>query len=392
MNGVFVLNLGLDIAVIGEYRAVKTAQMLIKNLDIDGAGEFLIDFVSASLEVYSRYEMMVKDFGLKYSSVKVYKVSDSCVLMLVGNKRTDIDTVKKVLEVMQSNIKNLLYFVNVRNRDILVIEKLLKASLPSVKFVVDEDSNTLLMFDYVNYVAVRDFVNLVDREDVQILVRLCILDLQKKSEIDFGVDLKNNSGDLSVLSSLRESVGLGVVGSYGQMQVMINYLKKNSRGRVLSEPVVNMRNNTTCSYNFGQSIATLQTSQSTESSVVSSSQIVVYRDVGLKVTIKPKLCGDKILIDMTLDNSTVLDTSGYKGNPDFSTDSIKLSFLVKNGMATVISGLDRLTLENGKKGVIPYLISSLYRKESRREFVVFVQAESVSLIQDNEKVLKTFLE
>ena len=168
IGGVGIIRLGRDIAIVGSFDLVRKAQVVIKSLDVKGAGDFIVDFVNVTVETYSKYELLMKDYGSKYSDVKVYRINDLSVLMLVGQKKSEIDVVKKLLCVIDSSVRPSLYYVNVLNRDILSVEKLLKEFNKDVKYVVDVDSNMFLMFDYVAYDIIKNFVSVVDREDMQV--------------------------------------------------------------------------------------------------------------------------------------------------------------------------------------------------------------------------------
>ncbi|EAI0070510.1 secretin, partial [Campylobacter jejuni] len=132
----------------------------------------------------------------------------------------------------------------------------------------------------------------------------------------------------------------------------LNFLENQRITRIVSNPFLVARSNTEVFFSSVQNIPFLKNSTSVSNTQVSQNTSYDYRDVGLQVTLKPVIIGDKVDFSLHLIVEDLLSNSNL--TPVTSKKELKSSYTLKKGELLVLSGINKVTNTNYTSG-IPYL-------------------------------------
>lgn len=371
-NGVLLLGVKGDVLNFVE---------ILKLYDVDMLEGLNIQFVPYSMSVCNQVKEIMR--GVGEIDIDFFPVSNACTAM-VGRGVEYFDYVLNLLSNVNKKVVGDVYLLQVRNADLERVGKSLKQLLPGINYL--EESNGFVFYDYESYQKAASVLKLLDVVERLLHVRAYLLDIQSRGTLDIGADINYNNGQFSALSNVRSAVGLGIFGSYKDFKMFFNFLVQKFDGKVISSPSMVLRNNTESVLNFGQSIPTLKGRQETVGGAIVQS--VEYVNIGLGITIKPRLVGQYVYTDLNVFNSSVLENVGVEGNPQFSQDSVKLSLVQRIGSVAVVAGLKRQASESNRK--ILLFPQSLFKKNESREFVLCLVIDEVSPESDYKNILEKF--
>jgi len=233
--------------------------------------------------------------------------------------------------------------------------------------VPDPRSNALLVRATAeDFELIQAAVKELDIRPLQVLIEVLIVEMRTDRSFDLGVDAqagpfqtKNGTITTGTLSSG------GTVGDFvlqllhmGGANLNATLTAAASRGdvRILSRPVIVAANNAQAQLLVGSQRPFVQVSRSLPTDAATRDQVVQYKDVGTRLTVRPTISQDGyVVLDVTqeVDNAT---TEVAFNAPVISTRSVQTELLIKDGRSVALGGLtDR---ENDwNQGGIPVLSS-----------------------------------
>lgn len=381
VNTVRLRVLGSGLLLLGKKSDVISSVSVIRMFDVDVLSGLIVKLLPYSMSVCDRVKIMFEKSGNVVFDF--YYVSESCsALVLKGDSylKPLLDT----LSMIDKQSVGSFYYIPLKRLDVESAEDHLKTMMPGVKYVL---SNSGFIFgDYLSYRNALSLFQKVDILDKQLFVQMYLLDIQSRKSFNMGADIAFNNGQFRAISSIRDSVGLGLFGSYKDFSAFFNILMQRFDGKVITSPSLYLRNNTESTVNFGQSIPTLRSKSETTGGALIQS--VEYVNVGLGVTVKPSVVGDVVYTDLSVYNSSVLEGAGVEGNPQFSNDSVKLSLVSKLGNYTIVAGLLRSAGDESKRfSLVPF---NVFKKREGRELLLCLRVDDVSYSQSHENILEKF--
>lgn len=251
-----------------------------------------------------------------------------------------------------------------------------------VTIVPDAATNSLLVrasrrdFDLIE-AAVRE----LDVRPLQVLIEVLIAEVRKDRGFSFGVGAEvpraaiPGAGDAAVSGS---TVGAGL-GDFAVSVLRVGGVDLNAtlraaaaRGDVTisSRPVVLAANNELAEILVGSQRPFVQVSRSLPTDAPQRDQVVQYKDVGTRLSVRPTISADGyVMLEVTQEVNAVTTETAFDA-PVISTRSVQTRLLVKDGQTAVLGGLADRQRDANQSGVpvlsaIPFL-GGLFGRASRR--------------------------
>lgn len=133
---------------------------------------------------------------------------------------------------------------------------------------------------------------------------------------------------------------------YGVLQL----LDKNGITKIKASPFLVAKNNTQVNFSSVKNLPFLSNTSTYTQSAVQTQNTYEYRDVGLKLTLKPVIVGEMIDVDLNLIYENLLST-GDSLTPKTSKKELKSNYRLKKGEIIVLSGINQSTSIEVKKGI-----------------------------------------
>ena len=247
--------------------------------------------------------------------------------------------------------------------------------------VPDAHANALLVrASRADYELVRAVVDQLDVRPLQVMIEVLIAEVQRDKLFSINVDgaledTRIGQGPVT----LNGSVGSAGVGDFalkvmgvGGLDVSATLRIAASRGdaRVLSRPMVITENNQQAEIIVGSQRPFVQVSRTLPTDAGSKDQIVQYKDVGTKLTVRPTISSDGLVqLEVSQEISNATSETQFNA-PVISTRSVQTQLLIRDGQTVVLGGLTDLEHESSQGG-IPFLsniplIGGLFGHASRR--------------------------
>jgi len=253
----------------------------------------------------------------------------------------------------------------------------------AVTIVPDELTNSLLVrASQVDFDVMKEAVDQLDIRPLQVLIEVLIVEARHDRSFTLGadwfvppqpVDNGNGTGGVSVP---------GVAGGLGDLVIKLLKLGRAdvdatiraaaTRGdvKIVSQPVLLASNNQEARFLVGSQRPFVQLSRSLPTDAASRDQVIQYRDVGTKLTVRPTINQDgyvSLLIQQEINQAT---SEVAFDAPVISTREAVTRVLVKDGQTIVLGGLRDQQRDVNSGGVpilsgIP-LIGGLFGSSSRR--------------------------
>ena len=244
---------------------------------------------------------------------------------------------------------------------------LVRSMIQVRKIYVNEEANALVMRDTQDIVAVAEkLLEANDVPDAEVVLDMEILEINDKDSKNLGLLLSTNSVSMGAftpdgkalsstlftvkdaqpgvdVSQLLKAFSIKGFGGYVTIpNATYNFGKNLTRGEVLSNPKLRVKNREKAKFNVGERIP-IQTSTTVNATTSFSVQ---YVDVGVKVSVEPTIqLNNEVSIKLTLEVSSVIGTKTAT-----TTDRTTLVTIGTRNLETVLS------LKNGETSVIGGLI------------------------------------
>jgi general secretion pathway protein D len=241
-----------------------------------------------------------------------------------------------------------------------------------VTIVPDSRANSLLVrasprdFELVN-AAVKE----LDIRPLQVLISVTIAEVRKDRSLSFGVGSRipqsrvRRGDDATAGGSTTGGTSSDLVAEIlklGPRDVDLTLSAAAARGDVsiISRPVVIAANNEEAELNVGSQRPFVQVSRVLPTDNTARDQVVQYRDVGTKLTVRPTISPDGyVMLQVTQEvNQATNEASGIAGvdAPVISTRSVQTQLLIKDRQTVILGGL-RDRQRDHSQGGIPVLSS-----------------------------------
>jgi general secretion pathway protein D len=246
--------------------------------------------------------------------------------------------------------------------------------------VPDALTNSLLLraTDH-DFALVAEAVERLDVRPLQVLIEVLIIEARRDRSFSLGADLdlatQDIGGGATVDGSLR-GAGLGDVVirfmdlAKGRIDALISVAESRGDVKIISRPVLLASNNTEARFLVGSQRPFVQVSRSLPTDTPSRDQVVQYRDVGTKLTVRPTINADGYVSLVVQQEVNAATSETQFDAPIISTREAFTQVLVRDGQTIVIGGLQDQQQDYTRHGIpilssIP-LIGGLFGGQSRR--------------------------
>src|SRR5574341_21416 len=251
----------------------------------------------------------------------------------------------------------------------------------SVTIVPDELTNSLLIrASQDDYDVLREAVDQLDIRPLQVLIEVLIVEARHDRSFSLGADLfvpqqRLDKGDGSAGGDVVGG-GLGDLVirlmNLGHADIDATIRSTASKGdvEIVSRPVLLASNNTEARFLVGSQRPFVQVSRSLPTETPTRDQVIQYRDVGTRLTVRPTINQDgyvSLLIQQEINQAT---SEVAFDAPVISTREAATQVLVRDGQTIMLGGL-RDQQKDVTQGGVPILsgiplIGGLFGSASRR--------------------------
>ena len=275
----------------------------------------------------------------------------------------------------------------------------------SVTLVPDELTNSLLVrASQRDYDVMKEAVDQLDIRPLQVLIEVLIVEARQDRSFSFGTSffVPQQPADKGNATAGGNWIGAGLgdlvvqIMKLGRANIDATLSAAASRGdvEIISRPVLLASNNQEARFLVGSQRPFVQVSRSLPTDTPSRDQVIQYRDVGTKLTVRPTINQDgyvSLLIQQEINQAT---SEVQFDAPVISTREAVTQVLVRNGQTIVIGGL-RDQQKDVTHGGVPILsglplIGGLFghaeRKTTRTELYLFLTPRILKTDADADSV------
>lgn len=286
-----------------------------------------------------------------------------------------------------------------------------------VRVVPDKRSNSLLVTSHVHYFPeVLKLVNELDAPTAQVLIEARILEVSTDFRDRLGVrwspdgsqvfDADDLDGSIkpNVAASFQKifagggnanALESGVLDSSVNLDVLIQFLKKNTDATVLAEPQINVSDNELGKLFVGAQVPFISNSLNTD--VGGRNDSFQYKDVGIILEVTPQINNSEdVALKIRTESSNIRNGETLFGGAILDTRNFRTDLMVKSGQTVVLGGI----IQNQQSevvhkvpllGDIPVLGWAFKKKDKVNknvELMVFLKPEISRSPEEASKLLK----
>ncbi len=233
-----------------------------------------------------------------------------------------------------------------------------------ITVVADGRANSLLVrANPADIELIREVVQALDVRPLQVLIEVLVAEIRRDRSIGISVDGELGATPTSGGLTLDGTFGAAGLGDFalrvmgiGKLDLDATLRLASARGnvRILTRPVVLATNNQEAEIVVGSQRPFVQVQRALPTDNASRDQVIQYKDVGTKLTVRPTISTDgSVQLEVTQEVSTATSELAFDA-PVISTRSVRTQLLVKDNQTVALGGLtDRLN-ETRQEG-IPFL-------------------------------------
>ncbi len=276
-----------------------------------------------------------------------------------------------------------------------------------ITVVPDARANTLLVrANRTDFDLIRTLVEQIDVRPLQVLIEVLIAEVRRDRSLGIGVEgsvgeTPVGGADVTASASLG-SQGLGdfalkVMGIGGiDADLTLSLASQRGEVRILSRPVLLATNNQQASIIVGSQRPFVQVQRSLPTDAASRDQIVQYKEVGTKLTVRPSISEDgAVQLDVTQEVSSATTETAFNA-PVISTRSVQTQLLVRDGQTVALGGLTDRQRDVTRRGlpllssipIIGGLFGSSERRTTETELFIFITPRVIRTDDDAMRLSK----
>jgi general secretion pathway protein D len=275
----------------------------------------------------------------------------------------------------------------------------------AVVIVPDELTNSLLVrASAADFDVMREAVDQLDIRPLQVLIEVLIVEARHDRSFSFGLDVfvPPQSIDKGNGTIDARSIGAGLgdlvvrLMNVGRADIDATLTAAASRGdvEIISRPVLLASNNQEARFLVGSQRPFVQVSRSLPTDTPTRDQVIQYRDVGTKLTVRPTINQDgyvSLLIQQEINQAT---SEVQFDAPVISTREALTRVLVRDGQTIMLGGLTDQQKDVTQGGIpllsgIP-LLGGLFgradRRNNRTELYLFLTPRILRTDSDADSV------
>lgn len=273
-----------------------------------------------------------------------------------------------------------------------------------ITVVADGRANSLLVrANTADIELIREVVQALDVRPMQVLIEVLVAEIRRDKSI--GVNVQGELGPTTASNGLTLDGGLGGAGlgdfalrvmGIGKLDLDATLRLASARGnvRILTRPVVLATNNQEAEIVVGSQRPFVQVQRALPTDNASRDQVIQYKDVGTKLTVRPTISSDgSVQLEVTQEVSTATSELAFDA-PVISTRSVQTQLLVQDNQTVALGGLTDRQQESRQQGFpilssIP-LLGGLFggakRQTVETELFIFLTPRVIRTAEDAERL------
>ncbi len=229
-----------------------------------------------------------------------------------------------------------------------------------VRIVPEPRTNSLLVTSSVHFLPqILKLLNEMDRPTAQVLINTKVVevstDFRKKigtrfspdGDATFDADDKDQSvmiGSEAVFrrvftgTEVGNSNKSGIVSTSMNLDVLLQFMRKNSDAKTMAEPQLNIADNEIGKLFVGSEVPYVSGSNTTPQGGLSSQ--IEYKNVGIILEVTPKInSSEEVSLSIRLEASSIRAGETIQGSPIFDTREFRTDLVVDNGQTLILGGI-----------------------------------------------------
>lgn len=247
--------------------------------------------------------------------------------------------------------------------------------------VADQRANSLLVrATAADMALIRSVVQALDVRPLQVLIEVLVAEIRRDKSL--GINVEGELGPTTIggtNATVEGALGEAGLGDFA-MRVMgiggldltgtLRIAAGQGNVKILTRPIVLATNNQTAEIVVGSQRPFVQVQRSLPTDGASRDQIVQYKDVGTKLTVRPTISSDgSVQLEVTQEVSTATSELAFNA-PVIATRSVRTQLLVRDGQTVALGGLTDRQREV-RQGGLPFLsaiplLGGLFGRASRQ--------------------------
>jgi len=209
---------------------------------------------------------------------------------------------------------------------------------PQTKFQFFKNSNTLYyVSDFKTHKQIQSICKNLDLPYTSKDIKLTIFITDLKKLKSSGIKYEKFQFDISGLANITQNAFNFDYNALFQFKGLLDLLQKNKIIDIVQSPILHLTDDKPISFNVVKNIPIVVSFTQVKDNQVVSQNSYEYRDVGLKIKIKPNIFHDYLFLDLNLTSESI-DT--LSDTPITNRLNLQNSFKLKDGHAILLTGLN----------------------------------------------------
>lgn len=363
----------------------KTNKTFILNEKLENENIYLVVKQDINNLKLSELESILKRKDLKLFSYENYYYIDyknkefdnELKLRAITLKNNSYAYVKKIIDLYNLNNSN---SFNKKSDDNYNTQN-------NIKFVdYIETTNTIIFLckddDYVfleNEITQND--KILNTATLKITITETNLNKLKSTGVKYKsltkiIDSINLKTYLNLFTASSEN---SLISSNKAFYTFIDFLSEKNITKIKASPFLTIKNNVNTTFSIVENIPYLTKNESIENDKKTESNSYEYKDVGLKIDIKPLILNDKIDFDLNITIEDILDNNTL--TPRTSKKTLKGSYVLNKNEILILSGINKDTEYKNNVGIpilkeipiLKHLFSYDYKSNLKTSLLITIE-------------------
>lgn len=340
-------NIKLNLVDFVDLFRIKSNATFILNDKLKDENIYIIYQKSLDKLSINDFEKILKSKKLKLLRFKNYyyidyidnEVDNFVKLRFIDLKHSSYETVKKIIELYNSNLES----KNKNNKNSVKIVDYIDTTNTIAFLCVDED-----------FYFLKDFIKKSDKELKTATLKITISETNLNDLTSIGVKYKSltkiiNTIDLKTYLNLFSASADNTLISSKSFYAFIDFLSEKNITNIKASPFLTIKNNVNTTFSIVENIPYLTKSEKIESTNKTESNSYTYKDVGLKIDIKPLILNNKIDFDLNISIEDIIDNNSL--TPKTTKKTLSGSYTLYKNQILILSGINKNTEYDTRVGI-----------------------------------------